>query len=933
MPNKQPQKIGRSIIDKVRIRFPILAPLFVAILVLLVTFTIAVYHFQQQHITSNVRMRLDSTKRSFSQLFAADARLLGASTYFLKNDPNIQNAWLARDRDKLLELTTPLFENLRRDYKVTHFYFIDTDRNCFLRVHNPPRFGDRIDRFTLDSAAKTGKSAWGIELGPYGTFTLREVHPWFINNTLAGYIELGEEIEHISPQLKETLNIDLVFMIDKSFLKREMWEEGLKMMGRNGNWDQISDYVIADSTIPVLPPEFIKFARMPHDRHRERIFSAQPNGSTYRAGFIPLYDAGGREVGDILVIKNVTADQASLHALLVVVAGLCFFIGVLLFLFFYTRIAGIEKRLLEAHVCLENEIEKRKQTEDELREHRDHLEETVRSRTAELEETNKHLYEENAERKKAEEISRQERDFSQASIDSLPGLFYLFDDQGRFLRTNKNFENISGYSADEISRMTPLDFFGETDKKNITDAIQRVFQTGEATAEADFLSKDQTRTPYFFTGKLFLFNQKSCLIGMGIDITERKQAEELLACMAAMLDATPDFVGFADAKDGKIAYINTSGRKMVGLGAQEDVTRLKIADVHPAWTNKLLRNESIPTAIRDGIWTGECAFLNRDGREIPVLMELLAHKSPNGEVERFSTVSRDITERKQAEQRQTQLLEQLEKANKYLQQENYQRISAEKSLEKLNVNLESTVAQLNQSNRELREFTHLAAHDLKTPLRGIGTLAQWLLDDYYDKFDERGQKQIGLLVKRVGRMDNLINAVLQYSTIVRNRKNEQPADLNTLFRAALTEIKPPQNIKITTNKDLPIVICAEGHIYQVFYQLMANAVRFMNKTDGRITIDCAEEDKFWRFSVSDNGPGIEPQHFERIFRLFQTLENRDEIENTGVGLALVKKIVELYGGRIWLISQPGQGTTFNFTLPKRETTSENEKNITAAAAR
>jgi len=228
-----------------------------------------------------------------------------------------------------------------------------------------------------------------------------------------------------------------------------------------------------------------------------------------------------------------------------------------------------------------------------------------------------------------------------------------------------------------------------------------------------------------------------------------------------------------------------------------------------------------------------------------------------------------------------------------------------------------TLEQLEKTNSQLSEFAHLATHDLKTPLRGISVLAEWLVKDYHDKFDERGQKQIGLLVKRVGRMDNLINAVLQYSTIVRNRKNEHPADLNILFRAVLAEIKPPSNIKITANKDLPIVICEEGHIYQVFCQLLANAVRFMNKTDGRITIDCAEEDKFWRFSVSDNGPGIEPQHFERIFRLFQTLDNHDEIENTGVGLALVKKIVELYGGRIWLISQPGQGTTFNFTLPKQ----------------
>ena len=134
------------------------------------------------------------------------------------------------------------------------------------------------------------------------------------------------------------------------------------------------------------------------------------------------------------------------------------------------------------------------------------------------------------------------------------------------------------------------------------------------------------------------------------DFTERKQAEQAQERLVAMLEATPGFVGFADAKDTHLLYINQVGRKMVGIPAQEDVTRLKIDDVHPEWTNMLFRDEIIPTAIREGMWTGECAFLDRDGREIPAMMALLAHKSPNNEVERFSTVSIDITERKKAEE-------------------------------------------------------------------------------------------------------------------------------------------------------------------------------------------------------------------------------------------------------------------------------------------
>ena len=150
--------------------------------------------------------------------------------------------------------------------------------------------------------------------------------------------------------------------------------------------------------------------------------------------------------------------------------------------------------------------------------------------------------------------------------------------------------------------------------------------------------------------RLVSFRGESHIHSFHRDITERERSEQTQVRLVAMLEATPGFVGFADAKDTHILYINPAGRKMVGVQAQEDVVHLKIADVHPEWTNKLFRDEIIPSAIRDGMWTGECAFLNRDGREIPVMMVLLAHKSPSGEVERFSTISIDITERKEAEE-------------------------------------------------------------------------------------------------------------------------------------------------------------------------------------------------------------------------------------------------------------------------------------------
>jgi signal transduction histidine kinase len=131
-------------------------------------------------------------------------------------------------------------------------------------------------------------------------------------------------------------------------------------------------------------------------------------------------------------------------------------------------------------------------------------------------------------------------------------------------------------------------------------------------------------------------------------------------------------------------------------------------------------------------------------------------------------------------------------------------------------------------------------------------------------------------------------------------------------------VAPPDNIKVTIENELPTIKSEETRIMQVFQNLISNAVKYMDKPNGTIKIGCAEENGFWKFSVADNGPGIEEQHFERIFKIFQTLNSQDNFESTGIGLTVIKKIVEMYGGKIWVESEVGQGSTFYFTLPKSE---------------
>jgi len=170
----------------------------------------------------------------------------------------------------------------------------------------------------------------------------------------------------------------------------------------------------------------------------------------------------------------------------------------------------------------------------------------------------------------------------------------------------------------------------------------------------------------------------------------------------------------------------------------------------------------------------------------------------------------------------------------------------------------------------------------------------------------------------VRRMHDLIDGVLQYSRIGRVKEKQVKVNLNELVPDVIDMVTPPENIAITIENELPVIECEETRIMQVFQNLLSNAVEYMDKPEGQIKVCCVEEDGFWKFSVADNGPGIEEKHFERIFQMFQTLSPRDEYESTGVGLSVVEKIVELYRGKIWVESKIGQGSTFFFTLPKQE---------------
>ncbi|BAY15099.1 two-component sensor histidine kinase [Anabaenopsis circularis NIES-21] len=305
---------------------------------------------------------------------------------------------------------------------------------------------------------------------------------------------------------------------------------------------------------------------------------------------------------------------------------------------------------------------------------------------------------------------------------------------------------------------------------------------------------------------------------------------------------------------------------------------------------------------------------------IPLVPQALALPSPAQMEAANQALQIEITERKLVENELRQYKERLEElveqrtaelatANKQLQMEIVQRQNSQERMSKLLQDLKNT-------NQELNDFAYIVSHDLKAPLRGIGLLSEWLLNDYADKFDEEGKGLVNRLINRVKKLQNLIDGILEYSRVGRIREDKIQIDLNDLVRDVIETLAPNKNIQIEITKHLPIIYGEKVKLEQVFQNLLSNAIKFIDKPQGQILVDCTEEDDYWQISVTDNGIGIEEKYFTKIFQIFQKLSTTDDSESTGIGLSIVKKIVEMYGGSIWLESTVNQGSTFFFTIKK-----------------
>lgn len=277
--------------------------------------------------------------------------------------------------------------------------------------------------------------------------------------------------------------------------------------------------------------------------------------------------------------------------------------------------------------------------------------------------------------------------------------------------------------------------------------------------------------------------------------------------------------------------------------------------------------------------THELEALHKDGHVFPVALSVAEIRSEQGP--RFAGTIRDISERKA---REAQLIKRGE--------------------------------ELEESNRQLDEFAYVASHDLRAPLRAIDNLASWITEDASDELNEESKRHLALLGQRVHRMDRLLDELLQYSRVGRVQHEAETVDTQELTREIADLFPLPEGFSIDIDPDMPALFTLKVPLEQVLRNLIGNAIKHHDKADGRVRVSATQNGQTCRFTVRDDGPGIPAKYHDKVFKMFQSLQPRDQVESTGMGLALVKKIVENQGGEIQVISEEGQrGATFEFTWP------------------
>lgn len=447
--------------------------------------------------------------------------------------------------------------------------------------------------------------------------------------------------------------------------------------------------------------------------------------------------------------------------------------------------------------------------------------------------------------------------------------------EGRFLYVNRAWLRTLGYRREEVSSVTFTDVIHPESLDHCRRMLDELLHGRPVVrVEAIFRAKDGHKVPVEGSATC-RFEEGRAVSTRGIfrDVSDRNRARDELD---QLFNLSLDLLCIAGT-DGFFKQINPAFERVLGYTRDELLSRAFVEFVHPDD-----REVTIQAVERLAKGLPIVDFQNRYRAKNGRYLWLAWRSAPLVDRGLVYAVARDITESKRIEELMARQAE-----------------------------------ELSRSNAELEQFAYVASHDLRAPLRGIANLAEWIREDLPEKLPEKVEAHVAKLVRRIHRMERLTDDLLNYSRAGRERDTIEETDTGALVADLAQLLSPPDGFMIVAGPGMPVIETARSALEMVFRNLIGNAIKHHDRPDGKVRVAARRRGKFIEFSVADDGPGIAPKYHKQIFQMFHTLRPRDEVEGTGMGLALVRRLVEKAGGEVTLESEEGKGATFRFTWPAR----------------